>query len=722
MKNLLTFLCIFALSISVFSQEKSKDSTVVQKLDEVLVNSVRVSADAPVTHSNLSKRELEKRNLGQDIPVLLNYLPNVVTTTDAGAGVGYTGMRVRGIGSGDINVTINGIPYNDAESQGTYWVDLPDFSSSVESLQLQRGVGTSTNGAGAFGGSLNILTDVVQDSASVEIANSFGSYGTRKHNVKFSTGKLNDHFEFSGRLSKIKSDGYVDRASSDLGSYFLQGAYVSEKTLIKALAFGGHEVTYQSWNGIDRDKLNKDRTYNSAGEYTDLNGLTQYYDKEEDNYRQDHYQLHWTQRIGTNWTTTVGTNYTWGRGYYEQYKEDQDFVDYNLTDITIGGATVNTTDLVRRKWLDNDYFVLNANANYKKDNLDIIFGGSGSYYEGAHFGEIIWARNASDSELRDRYYDNISYKSDVNVFTKANIRLNNKFLVYGDLQVRSISYNSRSLSVDDSFTFFNPKVGLTFKINSQNSVYTSFARANREPRRSDYENRDPNKKLEHQQLNDLEFGWRLVKGKAVINANIYYMAYKNQLVNTGELDAVGAHIRTNSGKSFRAGIEIDANIKILKKLSVLPNISVSVNKNKDYVAMWNGNYRNFGDTNISYSPTVVAGNAMVFTPINNIQLSLLSKFVGDQYMSNIDSDYSKLESYFVNDFNVAYELKAKKLFKSILFTALVNNIFNKKYVSNGYYYNYEDNWTDPLASTTIEGAGYYPQATTNLLLGATLKF
>jgi len=718
MKNLLTFLCIFALTTSVFSQEKTKDSTTVQQLDEVLVNSVRVSADTPVTHSNLSKKDLESRNLGQDIPVLLNYLPNVVTTTDAGAGIGYTGMRVRGIDSRGINVTINGIPYNDAESQGTYWVDLPDFSSSIENIQLQRGVGTSTNGAGAFGASLNILTNVVQDSASAEIVNSFGSFGTRKHSAKFSTGKLNNHFEFSGRLSKIKSDGYVDRASSDLDSYFLQGTYVREKTLIKALAFGGHEVTYQSWNGIDQDKLDTDRTYNSAGEYTDLDGVTQYYDKEEDNYRQDHYQLHWTQKINANWTTTVGTNYTWGRGYYEQYKNGQDFSDYNLTDITIGGTTVNTTDLVRRKWLDNDYFVLNANANYKKDNLDITFGGSGSYYEGGHYGEIIWARNASDSELRDRYYDNTSYKSDVNFFAKANITLNTKFLVYADLQVRTINYSARLLDVDDSFTFFNPKVGLTYKINDKNNVYASFARANREPNRGDYENGNP----EPEQLNDFELGWRFVKEKATINANFYYMGYKDQLVNTGELDLVGAQIRTNSGKSFRAGIEIDANIKVLKKLSVQPNISVSVNKNKEYVALWNGEYRNFGDTHISYSPSVVAGNAIIFQPIANFQIALLSKFVGEQYMSNIDSDYSKLDSYFVSDFNVSYELKLNKIVKSILFTGLVNNIFNEKYVSNGYYYNYEDNWTDPSVSTTIEGAGYYPQATTNFLIGATLKF
>lgn len=707
MKNLLTFLCLFALPSSVFSQEEKKDSTKIEVLDEVLVKSVRVSKDAPVTHSNLSKDDIAKRNLGQDIPVLMNYMPNVVTTSDAGAGVGYTSMRVRGTGGAGINVTINGIPYNDAESLGTYWVDLPDFSSSVENLQLQRGVGTSTNGAGAYGASINLLTDMVSEKASAEFSNSFGSYGTRKHTAKFATGKLNDRFEFAGRLSKIKSDGYVDRAFSDLSSYFLQASYVTGKTLIKALAFGGKEETYQSWYGLTAEELEDDRRQNP---YT--------YDNEVDHYDQDHYQLHWNQKINTNWSSNIGLNYTYGRGYYEQYKEDESFSDYGFSDVVIGGTTINETDLIRRKWLDNDFYVLNAGVNYNKQKLDITLGTSYSYYQGGHFGEVIWAEYASDSNIRERYYDNTSYKSDVSFFTKTNIKLTNKILLYGDLQVRNVTYKANVLNVDDSFMFFNPKAGITFKFNNYNSLYASYARANREPNRTDYENGSP----KAESLNDFELGWRINKDGFNINTNLYYMSYKDQLVLTGELDLVGSPIRKNVGESYRLGLEVDARVKLSKMFNIQPNVAISMNKNKNYYAQWNGVLRDFGNTNISFSPSVVAGNAFNFTPIKNLQISLLSKFVGEQYMSNIDSDASKLDSYFTSDFNVTYEIKPNKIFKSIVLSGLVNNIFNEKYVSNGYYYNYEDNWTNPSAIQTIEGAGYYPQATINFLLGATFKF
>ena len=711
MKNLLTFLCVFALTSSAFSQEEKKDSTKVEALDEVLVKAVRVEANAPVTHSNLSKEELAKRNLGQDIPVLMNYMPNVVTTTDAGAGVGYTGIRVRGSDATRVNVTINGIPYNDAESMGTYWVDLPDFASSVESLQLQRGVGTSTNGAGAFGASLNLLTDVVSEKANAEISNSFGSFGTRKHTLKYSTGKLNDHFELAGRLSKIKSDGYVDRASSDLSSYFLQASYVTDKTLIKALAFGGKEETYQAWYGLTREQLNENRKQNP---YT--------YDNEVDHYDQDHYQLHWNQKVTDNWSTNVGLNYTYGRGYYEQFKEAQDFADYGFADIVIGGTTINQTDLISRKWLDNDFYVLNANANYNKQKLDLTFGTSYSYYEGDHYGEVIWAEYASDSDIRERFYDNTSYKSDFNFFTKANIKLNNKLLVYGDLQVRNVSYKARVLNVDKSFTFFNPKAGVTYIIGSNSNLYASYARANREPNRTDYENQQVGETLSQETLNDFELGWRIKKKNFNVNANLYLMSYKDQLVLTGELDDVGAPIKKNVGNSSRLGLEIDATIKVSKIVSVQPNIAISRNRNKDYVANWNGELRNFGKTNISYSPNIVAGNAINVMPLKNLQVSLLSKFVGEQYMANIDSEFSKLDSYFTSDISLTYEIKTNKVFKSIIISGLVNNIFNEKYVSNGYYYNYDDNWSSPTETTTIEGAGYYPQATRNFLLGVTLKF
>lgn len=737
----LTFFIILFGICSTYGQEKQQDSTKTEKLDEVLVKAVRVDAKSPITHSNVTKKDIEKRNLGQDIPILLNYLPSVVTTTDAGAGVGYTGIRVRGISSQSTNVTINGIPYNDAESLGTFWVNLGDFASSVESLQLQRGVGTSTNGSGAFGASINVLTDAASKEASGEISNSFGSYNTRKHTVKYSTGLMNDHFEIAGRLSNIVSDGYIDRASSDLKSYFLQGSYVNDNTLIKAVIFGGNEVTYQSWNGFDpaeieslgaNPNIDENRQFNTAGAYFDENNELQFYDNEVDDYSQDHYQLHWNQRYNNNWSTTVSLNYTYGRGFFEQYREDEDFSDYGLNDITIGDGTVNTTDLIRRRWLDNDYYVINANANYKDDNLNLLFGGSLSHYDGDHFGEIIWARYASQTEIRDRYYDGNSLKNDLSGFAKANYRLNEKFSLYGDLQLRNVTYktfgNTSDLvdfEVDKNFTFFNPKAGVTYDLNNSNSFYFSYARANREPNRTEFEE---NNDIKPEQLNDFELGWRHKKGNFSFNANAYYMLYNEQLVLSGRLDDVGNPIRINSGKSYRLGLELEAIIPVTPMLTLQPNMTLSSNKNKETVISYDGELQNLGKTDISFSPELIAANAIVFQPVKDLQMALLSKYVGDQYMGNTEAERSKLDSYFINDFNISYTLsfqsdgESQPVFDSIVFTGLVNNIFNEKYISNGYYYTYDDTWSDPNAVTTIEGAGFYPQATTNFLLGMTLNF
>ncbi|WP_298548477.1 TonB-dependent receptor [uncultured Aquimarina sp.] len=727
MKNLLFCLTILFLSTTLFAQEKQKDSITseIEKLDEVLVKSVRVDADSPITHSNLSKEELATRNLGQDIPILLNYLPGVVTTTDAGAGVGYTYIRVRGSDASRVNVTLNGIPFNDAESQGTFWVNLPDFASSVENLQLQRGVGTSTNGSGAFGASLNLLTDAVSETANGEISNSFGSFGTRRHNLKFSTGLLNDHIEIAGRLSAIASDGYIDRASADLKSYFLQGSYVDDNTLIKAVAFGGHEITYQSWFGIDQATLDSDRTFNPAGQYTDENGNTRFYDNEVDNYKQDHYQLHWNQKYNNHWSTNVGLNYTYGRGFFEQYKEDEDFADYDFTPIVLGGETINTTDLIRRRWLDNDFYVINATANYKNNNLDVDFGAFYSLYDGDHFGEVIWAQNAGGSEIRDNYYFGNGKKNEFTIFGKTTYRVNDKWSAFLDLQGRFVGYETTGLTsdrvpleVDESYDFFNPKLGATYQINKAHQLYASYARANREPRRSDFENGISTA----ERLNDIEFGWRFNKKRTIVNANLYYMWYKDQLVLTGALDDVGAPIRATSGESFRLGIEIDADITITDKFIVKPNIAISTNKNKDFVTSRDGSLVNLGNTNISYSPNVVVGNMFIYQPVKNLQLGFLSKFVGEQYMGNIDSEASKLDSFFINDLNVVYEIKNIPVFKSIVLTGLVNNIFDTEYVSNGYFFTFDDDFTNPGTVTTIEGAGFYPQAGINFLLGATLKF
>ncbi len=689
---------------SIFSaaQEKQKDTTKVNQLDEVLVSAVRVTTKTPVSFSNLDKKEIKTRNLGQDIPILMNYLPSVVTTSDAGNGVGYTGIRVRGSDATRVNVTINGIPYNDSESHGTYWVNMPDFASSLESIQLQRGVGTSTNGAGAFGASLNMLTETYSKKATAEISSSFGSFNTQKNTAKFSTGVMNDHFEMAGRLSVLKSDGYIDRASSNLKSYFLQGTYIGNTTLIKALVFGGTEKTYQSWNGIDAATMATDRTFNSAGIFTDEAGKTRFYDNETDNYKQDHYQLHWNQKLSENWSTNLAFHYTKGKGYYENYKEDAKFSSYGLTPIVIGGTTINTTDLVRQKWLDNDFYGTTFSANYKNDNLNVILGGGWNKYEGEHFGKVIWARYASQSELGDRYYEDQATKTDGNIFAKANYQITPKISLFGDLQVRNVTYKANSWEtgiVDDTFTFFNPKAGLNYDIDAKNKLYFSYARANREPNRTDYENGNP----KPEKLNDYELGWRWNAEKVKINSNIYYMAYKDQLILTGKLDDVGSPIRSNSDTSYRLGLEVDATIQLSEKFIIRPNFTLSDNKNVDMNI-------GFGDvtTNIAYSPSVIIGNILVYSPIEQLHISLLQKFVGDQFMNNFDSVESRLPDYFVNDLNIVYSIKPKTIFKEIVLTGLVNNMLNKKYVSNGYMWD-----VYPY---------YYPQSGINFLAGMTLKF
>ncbi len=724
MKSLFISAALLTTTIAAIAQETQQDSTKVESLEEVFIQAVRVDADSPITHSNLDDEEIETRNLGQDVPYLLNYLPSVVTTSDAGAGVGYTYIRVRGSDASRVNVTLNGIPYNDSESQGTFWVNMPDFASSIQNLQLQRGVGTSSNGSGAFGASLNILTDGTSEEAYGEISNSFGSFNTRKHNVKFSTGLLKDRIEIAGRLSKIESDGYIDRASSDLKSYFLQGAYKDRNTLVKVLTFGGQEETYQAWNGIDAETLENDRTFNPSGMYTDEDGNTRFYDNEVDNYAQDHYQVLWNQRYDNNWSSNVALNYTYGRGYFEQYKEDEEFEMYGFDLIEIGGETINTTDLIRRRWLDNDFYAVNANINYKDDALTISAGAFFSTYKGDHYGEVIWARYASDSEICDRYYFSDATKNEFTTFAKATYRFNEQWQVFGDLQGRFLSYETSGISsdivplnVDETYSFFNPKAGVSFQLNDANQFYTSYGRAHREPTRNDFEEgiTTPEK------LDDFELGWRYASEAVQVNTNLFYMDYKDQLVLSGELNDVGAPLRTTSGESYRLGLEVDANITITNQISMRPNVALSSNKNVDFVASQNGELVNLGNTNISFSPEIVTGNMLEYRPVKNVQVALLSKFVGEQFMGNIDSEVSKLDSYFINNLNVAYRWENVPFVNEILFTGLVNNIFNVEYVSNGYFFTFDD-VNDQGNTVTFEGAGFYPQAKTNFLVGATIKF
>lgn len=703
----------YLLPFVSFSQEIKKDTTKVTELKEVTVSSVRAKDKNPITYTNVSKEEIAPRNLGQDVPVLLQYLPSVVSTTDAGNGVGYTYMRVRGSDGSRINVTLNGVPFNDSESQGTFFVNLPDFASSLESVQLQRGVGTSTNGAGAFGASLNMATKSYQEKAYAEISNSYGSFNTRKHTLSFGTG-LHNNFEINGRISNIASDGFIDRATSNMFGYFFNANYVKESTLIKLLAFGGKEKTYQAWYGIeDPEKLKNDRTFNPAGMYFDEFGNMQFYDNETDNYWQNHFQLHWTEKWSDNWISNAALHYTIGKGYFEQYREDEDLADYNLP--AFNGNSIS--DLVRKRWLDNDFFGATFSLNYKTAKTDLLFGGAANRYLGLHYGEVVWTQNYIPNP--NRYYDNYGNKDDVNFYTKASYNVTNKLNLFTDLQYRMVFYDATSVKFDavkDTFRFFNPKAGLNYQLNDKNALYGYFGIANKEPRRDDYESGA----IKPERLFDYELGWKYNTKKVKLYANAFYMRYNDQLVLTGDLNDVGSPIFTNSGKSYRLGLEVESTIALTDKLILNPNFTLSQNKNEDFYYEINGAVQNLGNTNIAYSPDFIFGNRFSYLPVKGLQLSLLSKFVGEQYMGNIDSDVSKLDSYFINDFNFSYEWKINKGIKSIVFSGLVNNIFNVEYESNGYFYTYDD---DSSGSTiTYGGAGYYPQAGINFLFGLSLKF
>ena len=707
MKNYILCLAFLALSYTplIAQDTQTQDSTATQNLDEVLVKAVRVQPNAPITHSNVTRKDIAKRNLGQDIPVLLNYLPSVVSSSDAGAGIGYTYLRVRGSDATRVNVTINGIPYNDAESQGTFWVNLGDFASSVESLQLQRGVGTSTNGSGAFGASLNILTDKISKAPFWEVSNSFGSFDTRKNTTKFSTGLMNEHVEISGRVSRIYSDGYVDRAFTDLKSYFLQGNYVDENTIVKAITFGGKEKTYQSWAGLDKNQLEEDRTQNP---YT--------YENEIDNYRQNHFQLHWNETVNSNWATNIGLNYTRGKGYFEQFKDERSAADYN-------NLINEGSDVIVRRWLDNHFYVFNANTAYNKNGLEIISGISYSDYTNNHYGEVISGSDlAVGTSAGDRYYLSVSDKHDFSVFSKATFKVNDKLQVFLDLQNRFVNYTTTGLTservpidIDANFSFFNPKLGLTYDLNPNNSLYVSYARANKEPNRNDFESNATD--VTHEELNDFELGWRHQSERLRLSTNVYYMQYNNQLVLTGALDNVGEYLRENVDKSYRLGFELDAIVVLSDKFTLNSNFALSKNKVQDLIINRDGALQNLGDTNIAFSPNVITTNAIEYAPNSKFRATLIGKYVGEQYMSNTDTEASKLDSYFVTDLNFSYTINFKSVFKSIVIRGMFNNLLDLEYVDRGY--TYLDTWSGPTAS---EIQGYYPQATRNFILGMTMIF
>lgn len=692
--------------------------------EEFIVSATRASGITPTTFTIVDKSEIAKRNLGQDIPILLNFTPSVVSFSDAGAGVGYTGLRIRGSDQTRINATVNGIPMNDAESHGVFWVNMPDFASSVENVQIQRGVGTSTNGAATFGASLNFQTDTRRDEAYAEIDNGFGSFNTWRHTVKAGTGLLNNRFAVDARLSKITSDGYVDRAFSDLSSWFVSGGYYGEKSVIKLIAFSGKEQTYQSWYGLPESKLENDRTDNF---YT--------YDNETDNYQQDHYQLIYTGKVGSNWKTNLALHYTYGRGYYEQYREDDDFESYGLAPVLIGDQVIESTDIIRRRWLDNDFFGFVGSVNYISTDgkLDMILGGGANRYDGGHFGEIIWARIAGSTNIRDRYYDNNAIKDDRNIYAKATYEVSPGLNIFGDLQLRGINYSFEGVNDDrrivdgqENYAFFNPKFGFSYEKGKQ-TWYASYAVANREPTRSDFTDNPITEVPRPEKLGNLEAGVRAKSGRLSYNANFYHMNYTDQLILTGQINDVGAYIRENVASSYRMGIELDGAFQLNKSWTFGGNIAFSQNKIKEFteyiddysVEDFRQETFTYTNTDIAFSPNVVGSAIIEYKPSKNLSLNWLSKYVGRQFLDNTANEARSLDAFFTNDLRISYSAQPR-FFKGLEVNLLINNIFNEMYEPNGYTFSYFVPGGNGRELVTENF--YYPQAGTNFLLGLSLKF
>ncbi|MFP3596248.1 TonB-dependent receptor [Chryseobacterium sp. SIMBA_029] len=704
MKGLL-FLGLTASSLGL-AQTQHTDSLKVREID-----GVNFTKRLPVAKEIINvQKDLDSRNLGQDFPVLLKNQTSIISTSDAGNGVGYTGFRIRGVAGRGINVMMNGVPFNDSESQGTFFVNVPDLTSSASQIVIQRGVGTSNNGVSAFGASINVISKDPEEKFYVKTDDSYGSFNTYKYSAEVGSGKFwKNRLSVMGRYTNIHSDGYIDRASSDLHSYNFTALFEEGKTRLRLMAFGGKEKTYQAWNGIDRKTWETDPKFNVSGAIYDADwkNIVSFYDNETDNYRQNHYQLLWEQGINDHWNLETTLHYTKGKGYYENYKQGDPFSRYNLPNIIDGGETVQYSDFIRKKWLNNDFYGLVSTLYGKFENIDLNFGAVANQYYGRHFGNVtgVFYPQINESE----YYRSRSVKNEVSGFAKALVRLNDRFELFGDLQLRHIDYNTRIITAGDgegtdlnkNWLFFNPKAGVNYKIGN-GKVFLSYANAHREPNRDDLI-ADSNVKSEV--LHDFEAGLEKQFGSISFTANLYYMYYVNQLVLNGELNNVGAFIRTNSGKSYRRGIEIGALAKLSKQWEISANTSLSQNRNLDFKIENATLVKDLGNTQTSFSPDIIANVGLKFNPNKNFQFALMNQYVGKQYLDNTEDKNLQLKDYMLTDFNAQYQFKIAN--NDIALKLLVNNIFNKKYVNNGAVYD--------------GGPYYFSQAGTNFMFGISWK-
>lgn len=699
---------------------------------ETIIESTRANEKTPVSHQTISGKEIADKDQGRDIPFLLEQMPATVVTSDAGAGVGYTGFRIRGTDMNRINITVNGIPLNDAESHSVFWVNMPDFSSSVSSLQVQRGVGTSTNGAAAFGASINLLTSTPPAQAYATINNSAGSFNTYRHTISTGTGLIKGKWAVDTRLSKLSSDGYIDRAFSDLKSFYISGGYYGSTSIAKVNIFSGYEKTYQAWDGVPSDSLATNRTFNGIGRYYDQYGKEQFYDNETDNYQQDHYQLLLAQRIGGYLTGNLALHYTKGFGYYEQYKDGENLTDYGIEPVIIPGSdslTITGSDLIRRKYLDNDFYGFTWSVNYNRNKLNLSAGGSGNRYEGLHFGEVIWAEFARSAGLNHRWYEGTGDKQDLNFFVKGQWQMNRKLNIYADLQLRSLRYeldgtddDLRDIAQTHNFLFFNPKAGLFYEFDHRNSIYLSFAVANREPNRDNYTDANPDQPAPvAETLYDVEAGYRWNGDKLKAAANYYYMYYRDQLVLTGAINDVGAAVMTNVPVSFRTGLELNGKYLASSKLSANANLTLSMNRIKDFTEFvddwsnWGSQMENrLGTTDLAFSPALTGGFGIDWQFRKNLTLMLNGKYVSQQYIDNTASADRVLDPYFVSNLRLGWELQPS-FAEGITISLNVNNLFDAAYETNAwvYRYYYEGSY-DKLD-------GYFPQAGIGFTFGLLIK-